>query len=380
MKSNTGKPSNTAQPKGKVLAAAKKESTSIRQAPPVYRPQPLPKVLQKKAKQDPGGQSAKKISAVPNAPVIQRAESFFPTLMWGAIMYGIANWGRNRGHGGGGGGQQPLPNQQPLPTVVTNQNVNAPQHQMPHVTPPQQQHVPLVGNNNNGPLVVNNSPPPSPVINNSPTTTTTTTIVQPPTLHIGSSSSSPSGMPPRRTALDIIIEQNQQRNNNVLGLMKDSRARRQSANNNNNSDSDSEEDDGGGDSYSSFRAPKTYTSRSKKKYDKGLKGGVTCYLNGSKNSIEQGKNSTPHQHAERRAVAQAISKSSSANITLEQNAWPCEYCHPWLRGFAMEHGITITVLVTDDHGGYANWHVLQGKPPGNRGTITYHPDGRVTYQ
>lgn len=149
-----------------------------------------------------------------------------------------------------------------------------------------------------------------------------------------------------------------------------------SINNNNRNDEESDGDEKD-DSYTGFRTPKQFKSKSKKMYDKGKKGGVACYLNGSKNPIEQGHNSNIHQHAERLAVAQAISKGMPNSIALEQNAWPCEYCHPWLRNFARESAITIIVTVTDDHGGYANWHK---KTPGSSGVITYNPNGTVVYQ
>jgi hypothetical protein len=99
-------------------------------------------------------------------------------------------------------------------------------------------------------------------------------------------------------------------------------------------------------------------------------------------SVEQGSNSNIHQHAERRAVALAFpGKSAAYDIRLTISAWPCsnprgdDGCHQWLQGCAMEEGITITVVVTGDQGGYSATHGLDAD---STGTLTYHPDGRVT--
>jgi len=100
-------------------------------------------------------------------------------------------------------------------------------------------------------------------------------------------------------------------------------------------------------------------------YKKGEKGGVNCYLNGSKKPIPQGENSNVDQHAEKQAVRKAVEKAPTANIALEQNAWPCSDCDGWLQGQATEHNITITVTVTADQGGYSQDHGLAYGATGN---------------
>jgi hypothetical protein len=129
-----------------------------------------------------------------------------------------------------------------------------------------------------------------------------------------------------------------------------------------------------------YRRPKAFKSQSAKEYDKGEKGGVTCTVDGR--SVEQGDNASIHQHSERRAVAQAFpGKTAAYDIRLQITAWPCSDprndsgCHQWLQGCAMTEGITITVVVTGDQGGYASTH---GLPENSTGTLVYYSDGRVT--
>src|SRR5262249_17958956 len=85
---------------------------------------------------------------------------------------------------------------------------------------------------------------------------------------------------------------------------------------------------------------------------KGEKGGVNCYLNGSKKPISQGSNKNVNHHAERLAVAQA----PPGDIAVEQNAWPCWQCHTWLGQQAAALGVTIRVTITGDQGGYSQDH------------------------
>lgn len=142
-----------------------------------------------------------------------------------------------------------------------------------------------------------------------------------------------------------------------------------------------EDDDDGGPSgeRGGYRRPKAFAGKSGKEYDKGQKGGVTCTLHGR--PIEQGTNSSIHQHAERRAIAAAFPGASPAyNLALTLNAWPCwdnDYgCHMWLQGCAMKEQITITVTITGDQGGYASQHGREDDPTG---TIIYRPNGDVDY-
>jgi len=143
-------------------------------APPVYRPQPTPLVLQKKER--PGAKPSvitsqqkkpiappvyrpepkrvaqpKAIAHKPDGAVVQRAESFFGTWMLGALAYAALNY-RRSGNGGGGGQQTPPP--QPVqnltpsvthtpvtPTNVTPTNVT-PTNVTP--TPPVRTQVPTL--------------------------------------------------------------------------------------------------------------------------------------------------------------------------------------------------------------------------------------------
>ena len=71
-------------------------------------------------------------------------------------------------------------------------------------------------------------------------------------------------------------------------------------------------------------------------------------------------------------------RHDSGNINIELNAWPCtgerhHNCHALF--IKKSIGRTITVVVTEDHGGYAPDH---NKHFGETGTIVYN-NGVVTY-
>jgi len=97
---------------------------------------------------------------------------------------------------------------------------------------------------------------------------------------------------------------------------------------------------------------------------KGSKGGIEVFLNHGKKAIPSGNQRDVNQHAERIAVGQA----PAGNITLEQNAWPCEPCDTWLKAQTAGGARTITVTVTDDQGSYSMDHKL---PRSSTGSILY---------
>lgn len=85
--------------------------------------------------------------------------------------------------------------------------------------------------------------------------------------------------------------------------------------------------------------------------------------------------STNRNHAEELMIASGRHQGS---FSAEMNAWPCtgergHNCHELLRRSSI--GRTITVEITDDHGGYAANH---DQAFGSTGTITYS-NGEVSY-
>ncbi|MGJ8666986.1 MAG: hypothetical protein ACSHW7_11500 [Patiriisocius sp.] len=86
--------------------------------------------------------------------------------------------------------------------------------------------------------------------------------------------------------------------------------------------------------------------------------------------------SNNNNHAEE--VMFNTGKYETGDFTVELDAWPCvdegfHNCHQ--KFIDKSHGRTITVIVNDDHGGYAKNH---GFDFGAMGTITYDR-GNVTY-
>jgi len=86
--------------------------------------------------------------------------------------------------------------------------------------------------------------------------------------------------------------------------------------------------------------------------------------------------STKKNHSEE--LLFASNRYNAGDLEVEMNAWPCtgergHNCHELFRRNSA--GRTITVTVTEDHGGYAANH---GKPMGTIGTITY-TNGVVAY-
>lgn len=85
---------------------------------------------------------------------------------------------------------------------------------------------------------------------------------------------------------------------------------------------------------------------------------------------------TKSNHAEE--VMFNSGRHDTGNLTIEMNAWPCtgerhHNCHNLF--LQKSNGRTITVVVNEDHGGYAKNH---GQHFGAKGTITY-ANGVATY-
>lgn len=83
------------------------------------------------------------------------------------------------------------------------------------------------------------------------------------------------------------------------------------------------------------------------------------------------------KHAEENMFA--VAKYQNGDLEVEMNGWPCtgernHDCHALF--IEQSRGRTITVTITDDHGGYARNH---DKIFGATGTIIYQR-GTVAYQ
>lgn len=96
---------------------------------------------------------------------------------------------------------------------------------------------------------------------------------------------------------------------------------------------------------------------------------IEVTLNRKKDFVSNHKN-----HAEEVMFA----TDPAGSLEVEMNGWPCvnegrHDCHGLFVNKSA--GRTITVTITEDHGGYAASH---GQAFGSTGTITY-ADGNVTY-